>query len=106
MNNISGKIIPPLQDGTIVNKWNTVVKELKAKASITEIEETIAYKFKGDFYRLLKSIGDLQIELWYPSLLINGLTSPYDYDGKTTMIYEIDVKQALMYHRIFTKDME
>lgn len=56
-----------------------------SKFSREIIEPGVAYKYQGDFYGLLSHLN-VQSHLLLPSLYLNGLASPYDYDGRTTEI--------------------
>lgn len=61
--------------------------------SIVTLTETEAYRYQGDFFKLLKN-KDVPSNLWLITTYLNGMSSPIEYDGYTT---NIKVIQDTMY---------
>lgn len=72
----------------IINNYILYYESLKNKDdqySIEVVEPGIAYRYQGDFYGLLDYLN-ISSSLYLPTLYLNGLQSPYDYDGVETSI--------------------
>lgn len=94
------------QNENIINKWNSVLDRLVATAEPIQIELTTAHKYKGDFYRLLNEKSNIDYRFWYPTLIINGLSSPLDFDGETTNLLTPNIRDLNKYYALFTKHMK
>lgn len=57
------------------------MKDERSKYSREIISPEVAFKYQGDFYGLLSHLN-VPPHLMLPTLYLNGLTSPYDFDGK------------------------
>lgn len=68
----------------IILYYESLANEV-SKFTIRDVTPGIAYKYQGHFYGLLKHLN-VDPSLYLPSLYLNGLTSPYDYDGKQISI--------------------
>ena len=53
-------------------------------SNLLPIEPLVADKYRGDFYGLLDQLN-IGIKYHYPTLLINGLDSPQEYNGETVI---------------------
>lgn len=71
-----------------INNFLLYYESLKNKDdqySVEMISPGIAYRYQGDFYALLNHLN-ISSSLWLPCLYLNGLQTPYDYDGVNTAI--------------------
>lgn len=68
------------------NNYLLYYESLKNKDDQYRIEiisPGIARRYQGDFYGLLNYLN-IEASLFLPSLYLNGLQTPYDYDGVLT----------------------
>lgn len=71
------------------------------------VEPHLAYKYRSDFYGLLRYLG-VTPHMWWPTLRVNGMTSPTEYDEEklTVLIPDFNEIEKLRttyttVHRIF-----
>lgn len=105
MSHIAENLVNFIQPEALITKWNTITEELVKSSTAQQVPMTTAYKYKGDFYRLLSDISNIDYRFWYPTLIVNGLTSPLEYDGQTLIIYTPNIALLNKYYTMFTKNM-
>lgn len=109
MKSLSEKIdTKTIKDKYIYQMWNSIASILKYKYIVNEktIEPAVADKYKFDFEGLL--INELKIhkEFAYPTMLVNGYSSSYNYNGDNTKILIVDDSIMFDYLSMFARNLK
>lgn len=87
-----------------INKWGTVIEDLKNNYITSEktISNVEAEKYRCDMEGLLLMLG-VEREFIYPHIRINGYISSRDYKSDKTIIRFIDPQRLYIYKEMFKK---
>lgn len=55
----------------------------------------IAYKFQGNFFGLLRHLGNIPPSLFTFTMYINGMTNPYEYDGEKMLTIKVAIRPPI-----------
>lgn len=86
----------------IIEQWNNFAALLNNANETTlethSISPTEAYRFRADFFGLLKYKFNMEEEFFYPHLIVNKLNSPLDYTENMLVVKTIgyDVLNELL----------
>ena len=91
------------QEDDVIDMWNNVIPMLRPYINIEYKTISIdqAYRYRGDFYGLLKVLLEIEEAYIYPTMLINGFRDSTDYDGNNTKILIPDLSTLDTYLSVY-----
>ena len=65
--------------------FDSFIPYLNMEYHQVQVNDTIAYKYQGDFYGLLETLAVQKVHQYY-IMVFNGYSNPSDYDGVNTSV--------------------